>query len=118
MAGLAARVERAGNLGTAEGAVGEEAAVFASEGDALRDALVDDVDGDFGEAVDVGFAGAVVAAFEGVVEQAVHAVAVVLVILGGVDAALGRDGVGAAWAIVKHEAFHFVAEIGEAGGGG
>ena len=118
LAGLAAGVERAGNLRAAEGTVGEEAAVFAGKGDALRDALVDDVDGDFGEAVDVGLAGAVVAALERVVEKAVNAVAVVLVVLGGIHATLRGDGVRAAGRVVKHDALHLVAELGERGGGG
>jgi len=118
LTGLAAGVERAGNLRAAEGAVGEEAAVFAGEGHALRGALVDDVDRDFGEAMDVGLAGAVVAALHGVVEEAVNAVAVVLVVLGGVDATLRGDGVRAAGRIVQHEALHLVAELGERGGGG
>ena len=73
-----------------------EAAVLAREGHALRDALVDDVDADLREAVDVGFARAEVAALDRVVEQAVDAVAVVLVVLRGVDAALRGDGVRAA----------------------
>src|SRR5690606_9197688 len=44
LAGLAAGVEGAGDLGAAEGAVGEQAAVFAGEGHALANTLVDDVD--------------------------------------------------------------------------
>ena len=91
LAGLAAGVEGAGDLGAAEGAVVEQAAVLAGEGHALGHALVDDVDRDLGQAVDVGLAAAVVAALDGVVEQPVDAVAVVLVVLGGVDAALGGD---------------------------
>ena len=118
LAGLTARVKGARDLRAAEGAVGEEAAVLAGEGHALRDALVDDVDGDLGEAVHVGLAGAVVAALERVVEQPIHAVAVVLVVLRGVDAALRSDGVGAAWAVVKHEALHLVAHVGQRRGGG
>ena len=96
LAGLAAGVERARDLRAAEGAVGEQAAVLAGERHALGDALVDDVDADLGEAVDVGLAGAEVAALDRVVEEAVDAVAVVLVVLGGVDAALRGDGVRAA----------------------
>ncbi len=46
LAGLAAGVEGARDLGAAEGAVVEDAAVFAGEGHALGDALVDDVDAD------------------------------------------------------------------------
>jgi hypothetical protein len=106
LAGLAAGVERAGDLGAAEGAVVEQAAVLAGEGHALGDALVDDVrPTDLGEAVDVGLAGAEVAALDRVVEQAVHAVAVVLVVLGGVDAALGGDRVRPARGVVEGEDF-------------
>ena len=53
LAGLAPGVERAGDLGAAEGAVVEQAAVLAGEGHALGDALVDDVDRHLGQAVDV-----------------------------------------------------------------
>ena len=42
-AGLAAGVEGAGHLGAAEGTVGQDAAVLAGEGHALRDARDDDV---------------------------------------------------------------------------
>ena len=93
LAGLAAGVEGARHLGAAEGAVVEQAAVLAGEGHALGDALVDDVDADLGQPVDVGLARAEVAALDRVVEEAVDAVAVVLVVLGRVDAALGGDRV-------------------------
>ena len=88
LAGLAAGIERTRNLRAAEGTIGEEASVFTGERHALRDALVDDVRRDLGEAVDVGFAGAVVAAFDSVLEEAADAVAVVLVVLRGIDATL------------------------------
>ena len=118
LAGLAAGIKRARDLRAAEGAVGQRAAVFAREGHALGDALVDDVDADLRQAIDVGFAGAEVAALDGVVEEAVDAVAVVLIVLGGVDAALGGDGVGAAGGILEAEALDVVAEFAERGGGG
>src|SRR5271157_2045817 len=116
LAGLAAGVEGAGNLRAAERAVVEETAVLASEGDALCNALVDDVDADLREAVDVGFAGAEVAALDGVVEEAVNAVAIIVIILGGVDAALRGDGVSAARAVLIAKALDVVAEFAEAGG--
>ncbi len=116
--GLAAGVERAGHLGAAEGAVGEQAAVFAGERNALGDTLVDDVDGDLGQTMHVGLARAVVAALDRVVEEPIHAVAVVLVVLGGVDAALGGDRVGAARAVMEDEALHLVAQLGQRGRGG
>ena len=118
LAGLAAGVEGAGDLGAAEGAVVEVAGVVAGKGDALGDALVDDVVGDGGEAIDVGLAGAEVAAFDGVVKEAEDRVAVVGVVLGGVDPALGSDGVGAARRILVTEGFDVVAELAQGGSGG
>ena len=118
LAGLAAGVERARDLGAAEGTIGEEASVFTGERHALRDALVDDVRRDLREAVDVGFAGAVVAALDRVLEEAADAVAVVLVVLRGVDAALRGDRVGAARAVLVAETGDFIAHLGERGGGG
>ena len=89
LAGLAPGVERAAHLRATERAVVEQAAVLAGERHALRDALVDDVHAQLGEAVHVGLAGAVVAALDRVVEEAVDAVAVVAVVLRRVDARPG-----------------------------
>ena len=118
LAGLTASVKRAGNLSATEGPVVEKSAVFAGEGHTLGDTLVNDVGRDLGEAVDVGFAGAVITAFDGVVEQTVNAVAVVLVILRGVDTALSGDGVRAAGAIVEDKTVHLITELGHGSGSG
>ena len=115
LAGLAARIERARHLRAAERAVVEQAAVLARERHALRDALVDDVHRHLRQPIDVGFAGAIVAALDRVVEQAIDAVAVVAVVLRGVDAALRRDAVGAARAVVNEERLDVVAELAERG---
>ena len=80
LARLAARIEGARDQHAAEGAISQDAAVFARKGHALRHALVDDVAADLREAVDIGLAGAKVAAFNGVVKQPVNAVAVVLIV--------------------------------------
>ena len=109
LAGLAPGVERAAHLGAAEGAVVEQAAVLAGEGHALGGALVDDVDRHLGQPVHVRLAAAVVAALHRVVEEAVDAVAVAVVVLGGVDAALGGDRVGPAGRVVEGEDLHVVA---------
>ena len=114
---LATRVERTGHLHTTEGAVVEEAAVLAGEGDALRDALVDDVGADLGEAVDVVLASAVVAALDRVVEETVDGVVVVAVVLRGVDTTLRGDGVRAAGGVLVEEAVDVVAHFAERGGG-
>ena len=117
LAGLAARVERARHLRAAERPVVEQAAVLARERHALRDALVDDVDAQLRQPVDVRLARAVVAALDRVVEQPLDAVAVVLVVLRGVDAALRGDAVRAARAVVDAEALDVVAQLAERRGG-
>ena len=118
LARLASGVEGARDLHATEGAVVEQAAVLTGERDALGDALVDDVGADLGEAVDVRLARAVVAALHGVVEEAVGGVAVLLVVLGGVDAALGGDRVRAARRVLVAEGLHVVAGLAERGRGG
>ena len=100
LTGLPPGVERAGHLGAAERAVVEQAAVLAGERHALRHALVDDVHADLGQPVHVGLAGAEVAALDRVVEQPVDRVAVVAVVLRGVDAALRGDRVRAPRAVL------------------
>ena len=116
LARLAARVEGARHLRAAERAVVEQAAVLARERHALRDALVDDVHRQLRQPVHVGFARPIVAALDRVVEQAVDAVAVVLVVLGGVDAALRGDAVRAPRAVVDAEVDDVVAQLAQAGG--
>ena len=115
LAGLAAGVERAADLGAAEAAVVEQAAVLAGEGNALGDHLVDDVHRHLGESVDVRLARAEVAALDRVVEEPVDAVAVAGVVLGGVDAPLGGDRVRTARRVVERERLDLIAELGERG---
>jgi len=57
----------------------------------LRDAVVDNVRADFGKPINVRFARTEIAAFDCVVKQTVNAVAVVLIIFRGIDAALRGD---------------------------
>ena len=115
---LAAGVKRAGNLRAAEGAVVQQAAVFSGKGHALRHALIDDGTRDLGEAIDVCLARAEVAALDRVIVEAADRVAVVLVIFRGVDAALGRDRVRTARAVLVAEAFHLIAHFRQRRGGG
>ena len=111
LSGLAARVKGAGNLGAPEGTVCEQAAVFAGKRHALLDALIDDQITDFGEPIDIRFARPEVAAFDRVVKQTENAVAIVLIIFGGVDAALRRDAVRAPRTVLVTEALHVVAQL-------
>ena len=118
LAGLAARVESAADLRAAERAVCEHPAVLAGERHALRHALVYNVAADFRQSVDVRLARAEVAALYGIVEEAVNAVAVVLVVLGGVDAALRGNGMRAAGAVLIAEALDIIALLRQARRGG
>ena len=113
LAGLAARVERARDLRAAERSVGQRAAVLPRERHALRDALIDDARRQLRQAIDVGLARPKVTALDRVVEEAAHAVAVVLVVLGGVDAALRGDAVRAPRAVLEADAGDVVPELRE-----
>ena len=99
--GLAAGVEGPRHLSAPEGSVVQEAAVLAGEGDALRDALIDDVDGHLRQPVHVGLTAAIVPALHRVVEEAMNAVAITFVVLGRVDAALRSDRVRATRAVMR-----------------
>ena len=61
----------------------------------------------------IGLAGTKIAAFDRVVEKPVNAVAVILVILGCIDATLRGDRVGAAGTVLIAEAFHFITLLGQ-----
>src|ERR1700691_3495974 len=69
--------------------MGQQSAVFAGEGNTLYGALVNNIDAQLGKAIDIGLARAEVAAFDGVVEKALDAVAVVLGIFGPRNSAPG-----------------------------
>ena len=113
LAGLAPGVEGAGHLRPTEGPVVEQPAVLTGERHTLGDALVDDVHAQLRQAVHVGLSGAVVAALDRVVEEAVHAVAVVAVVLRRVDATLRGDAVRPPWRVVVRDHLHLVAELTE-----
>src|SRR5690606_22407292 len=65
----------------------------------------------------VGFPGPVVAALDGVVKEPPDAVTVVLVVLGGVDAALRGHAVGPPGRVLDAEVEHVVAELAQGRGG-
>src|SRR4029434_7455309 len=88
-------------------------AVFARERNALRHALIDDVVGDFRQPINVRFAGTKIAALNRVVEQAVNAVAIVLIILCRINAALRCNRMRASRRILKTTTFHPVSELTE-----
>ena len=110
---LSPRVKRTGNLRAAERAVRQQPAVLAGKRHALRHALVDDADAVLRQPVHVVLARPEIAALHRVVEQPVNAVAVVLVVLRRVDAALRRDGMRTARAVLEAETLHVVAQFAQ-----
>ena len=113
---LAAGVEGPAHLGAAEGAVVEEATVLACQRYPLRHGLVDDLKRDLGQAVDVRLAGAEVAPLHRVVEEALDAVAIVPIVLGGVDPSLRGDRVRPAGGVLETERLDVVPLFAEGRG--
>ena len=73
---------------------------------------------DFRETIDVRFSRTKIAAFDRIVKKTENAVAVVVVVLGRVDAALRRDRVRAPRRILEAEALDVVAKLSHGRGGG
>src|SRR5581483_6415984 len=118
LAGLAARIKRAGNLRAAKRAVREEAAVFAREWHALGNALIYDIAADFGQPVNICLARSEITTLDRVVKQSINAVAIVLIIFRGVNSSLRRDRVGATRGILVTKTFYPIAEFAKRGRGG
>jgi hypothetical protein len=63
--------------------------------------------------MDIGFPGTEIPALDRVIKQTVDAVTVIGVIFGGIDAALGSDGVSAARGVLKAESFDIISQLGQ-----
>ena len=92
---LAARIESTRYLRAAEGAIGQRPTVLTGKGNTLGDTLINDVIADFRESINIGFACAKISALHCVIEKPVNTLAIVRIILSGVDATLRGDGVRA-----------------------
>ena len=84
----------------------------------MGNALVDNCGAQFGQSVDVFFTSAEVTTFLRVGEQPPSRVAVVAIVLGGVDASLSCDTVSTSGRILKAKAFNVVAHRSHRGRGG
>src|SRR5690606_1106866 len=111
--GLPASIKRSGNLSSTERAVIEQAAVFTCKGNTLCNTLINDIYAHFSEAIHVAFTSAVVAAFHGVIKQAIDAIAIVPVILGSVDASLSGNTVRTPRAVLKAECLDVIPHLSE-----
>ncbi len=116
--GLTGGIERPRYLCPAKRAVVEQPAVLPGEGNSLGHGLVDDVQRELGKSIDVCLPGPVVPSLDGVIKEPVDRVAIVAIVLGGVDPALRGDGVSPPGRVVIGEDLDVVAEFGQAGRGG
>ena len=117
LACLTLGIEGTRYLSATERTVGEGATIFTSERNALCYALVDDVVRYLSQTIDVGLTSTVVTALDGVVEQTIDRVTVVLIVLGSVDTALCSDGVSTARRILDAEALYLEAHFAKGGSG-
>ena len=117
LAGLPPGVKGPGDLGAAEGAVGQQPSVFPGEGQARGHAVVNDIIAYHRQAVDVALPGPEIAALDGVVKEPPDAVPVIGVVLGRVDAPLGRDAVGPPGAVLDAKSLDVVAQLRQGRGG-
>ena len=108
---LALRVKCAGNLNPTERTVVKQSAIISRKRNALRHALVDDVRADFRQTVNIRLPAAVVSSFHRVVKQAVGGIPVVLVVLRGIDAPLGRNRVCATRRILEAKRLDVVTHL-------
>ena len=117
LTGLTLGVERTANLSATERTVGKHTAVLTGEGNALSDALVDNIVADLCQTVDISLAGTIVTTLHRVVEQAVDGVTIVLIALGGVDTTLSGDRVRTTGRVLNAEIIHVEAHLSERSGG-
>jgi hypothetical protein len=73
--------------------------------------MVDDAHAYLGKAVNIGLTGTEVASFNGIVEKTVNGVSVVLVVFGGVDSTLSRDGMRPTGGVLEAKSLHLVPQF-------
>ena len=103
LSGLAFGIERPADLRATKGTVVEQSAVVAGKRHTLRHTLVDDGVADLSQTIDVSLSSSIITTFDGVAEQTLHAVAVVLVVLRRIDTSLRRNGMRTAWRVLDAE---------------
>ena len=116
LSGLSAGIECTAYLHASERTVGKISAVFPGERNALGYALVNDGCADLCKTIDISLPCTVVATLDGVIEETVNRVIVILIVLCGIDTSLGGDGVRPSWRIADAENLDIVAEFAESGG--
>jgi len=67
------------------------------------------------QAVNIGFSGSKIAPFYRVIKKPPNAVAIILVILGGIDTPLSSDAMRASRGILNTEGFYMISKLSQAG---
>lgn len=113
LTGLSPCIESTAYLHTTERTVCKISAVFPCERNTLSYALVNDGCAYFCETIDIGFSASVVTTFDGVIEETIDRVIVVLIVLGCIDTTLSRNRVRAARRITDAENLYIITEFTE-----
>ncbi len=102
------------HLCAAKGPVVQKAAVVPGKGNALGDALVDDILAQLGQPVYIGLPGPEVTPLDGVVKQPPGGIPVVRIILRRIDSPLGGDAVGPPGAVLDAKILDVIAQFTKA----
>ena len=94
-------------------AVVEQSPIIPCEGNTLSDTLVNDVGRYFCKTIYVGFSRTIIAAFDGIVKQAMNRVAIALVVFSGIYSPLCCDRVCTTWRILKAKRLDVITQFCE-----
>ena len=75
--------------------------------------MVDYLVADFGNPVNIGFPGPEITALYHIIKKPVDVISVILVVLGGIDPSLCRNGVSPSRRVLVAENLHTVAELAQ-----
>ena len=116
LTGLSLGIEGTAHLCATERTVGQHATIFTCERHALSHALVDDIVTHLSQTINIGLTSTVVTTLHGVIEKTIYGVAVVLIVLCGVNTTLCGDRVRTAWRVLDAEVEDVEAHLAECGG--
>ena len=111
LSGLPAGIEGTAHLYATEGTVGKISAIFPGERNSLSYALVDNRSAYLCKTVNIGFAAAIVPAFDCIVEKTIYGVVVVLIVLSGIYTSLSRNRMGTAGRIAYTEHLYVISQL-------
>ena len=118
LSGLSASIESTAYLHTSERTVGKISAVFTGKWNTLCYTLVNNGSTYFSKTIHISLSAAVVTSLDSIIEETIHGVIVVLIILCSIDTTLSCNRVRSTRGIADTENFNVVAEFTEGCGCG